>query len=559
MTTQLSLKEKIKLFFHEIFPVSRKELTKFSLYCLLFIIILLQYTLLRITKDSVVNAFNSTTSPIPYLKSFFVPISAVLFAFLNNKLLSKFKHRKTFYIIFTYFIVFFTVYGFLLYPYADKLCLKYFKVANEISHASSAKTFMFNLKSILYNWHHSLFYIHVELLPAVIALFWHFFNQTLGSLTSVFTAPMLMISQISVALAGAIELFLVDCHRHPSKYKWIIGNVNEESNTMKLFFKICMIIGILGISTYYIINKMYVTEEMYTSSKKKNKKVSGFREFFNSSTPVLLISFILIFYNACISMIDIHFKSSVLKSYLTHKLELGGITNFAGNKIFKEALLWSQSEFQARCLLYQAAFTVLLAIIRSGLSTYRKIKDHNNVSSVRKTTAELWLSNAMFSTIAVIIGSLALFGSKLHFIRSLMEKLIIKFQITTVQSIDLQISYYLVVISAIIIIILKSAKYISFDAAKEQATRQLPVEEQVLSKSLDPLAARAGKSIGSFNVLYSSTTGAAQNPSPIPLIFSMIISALWTYSNFRIYDILFKKREKRAEEDNNNPKNSIES
>jgi AAA family ATP:ADP antiporter len=102
-----------------LWPVHRFELKKLIPMVLLFFFILFNYTILRDTKDTLVVTAAKGSQIIPFLKFWGVLPCAVLFMLLYAKLSSKLSKTKLFYTSVIPFIVFFGLFGTVLYPLRD--------------------------------------------------------------------------------------------------------------------------------------------------------------------------------------------------------------------------------------------------------------------------------------------------------------------------------------------------------------------------------------------------------------------------------------------------------
>lgn len=158
------------------FPVYNYELKKVLPMAFIFFFILINYTLLRNVKDSlVVTAPNSGAEVLSFLKLFCVTPAAILFIIIYTKASNIFSNEKLFYVTITPFIIFFGLFAFVIYPYID-----FFQPS--VEHVAQWQLAYPRYKwiiAIFGNWTYSLFYILSELWgSAIISLsFWQFANQ----------------------------------------------------------------------------------------------------------------------------------------------------------------------------------------------------------------------------------------------------------------------------------------------------------------------------------------------------------------------------------------------
>lgn len=164
---------KWRLFF---WPVHRIELKKFLPLLLMFFLIAFNYNVLRSFKDAiVVTAENSGAEAIPFIKVWGVFPAAILLTFLFTRLSNRFSREKVFYVMMSFFLIFFFLFAFVLYPAREYLHPHEFADMLQKILPQGFKGFI----AIFRNWTFSLFYIISELWSTAIfsVLFWGFANE----------------------------------------------------------------------------------------------------------------------------------------------------------------------------------------------------------------------------------------------------------------------------------------------------------------------------------------------------------------------------------------------
>ncbi len=106
-----------------LWPIHNYELKKFLPTSLLMFCILFVYTMVRDLKDVFIQkyAICGSTELIPTLKLWFVMPAAFLVVMLFTYLINKFGSNKTFYIMVSLFIAFYTVFVLFLFPNANSI------------------------------------------------------------------------------------------------------------------------------------------------------------------------------------------------------------------------------------------------------------------------------------------------------------------------------------------------------------------------------------------------------------------------------------------------------
>jgi ATP/ADP translocase len=174
----------LKKVLHSLFPIFPNEIKPFialstMMFCIVFI-----FTITRDTKDTLIVT-NCGAEAISFLKVYgVIPMATIfmlIYSYLNNKLLSK---DILFYIILSFFLSFYMIFGFVLYPKRAVL----HPVINNLLEQSSYNlnnnrkdsSWKYALSLIQY-WTFSLYYIISELWGSVglTILFWSFVNEVI--------------------------------------------------------------------------------------------------------------------------------------------------------------------------------------------------------------------------------------------------------------------------------------------------------------------------------------------------------------------------------------------
>lgn len=178
----------------------------------LLFFILFNYNALRSLKDSLIVP-NIGAESISFLKLYFVVPSAILFTLIYAKLTSLITFQKIFYCISIFFLSFFLIFAFVLYPNQDYFHPNPTHIQNIIN--SSYNLVFFTLKMehlkwfvlIIGKWPFALFYIFAELWGAamIFLMFWQFANQTTATEEAKRFYPMFgLIGHIGPVVSGAL-------------------------------------------------------------------------------------------------------------------------------------------------------------------------------------------------------------------------------------------------------------------------------------------------------------------------------------------------------------------
>lgn len=164
-------------------PIKPGETKKFLSMAMMLYFSLFNYNALRVLKDSFVVP-NIGAEAISFIKFFCVVPVTILFVLIYIKMTDSLSFRKIYFYIASFFIVFFLLFGLVLYPnemlfhpdiaYYSEMVNKNLHFGFCEIHGSHFKWFF-----LVYNkWLYAVFYVVSELWSAMYALlFWQFANQ----------------------------------------------------------------------------------------------------------------------------------------------------------------------------------------------------------------------------------------------------------------------------------------------------------------------------------------------------------------------------------------------
>jgi len=424
-----------------LWPIHRFELKKFVPLFLLKFLMSFNFILLFTTKDTlVITAKGAGAEAIPILKGWIVLPCALLVMIIYTKLSNRLNQRQLFYAIFTPFLLFFFLFGFILYPHQDALCPHSFadKLVNILgSHRE-------HWVAVIRYWMNSLFYVVAELWGQVVImlLFWTFANNinkiheakrfyTLFSAAGDF-APMLagmVICSISVANA-------------------------EYAMTVRQLMGLAIIVGLLIMAIYGWMHRYVVPEENASSSeahKVHEKPKLSLRQsvkFILSSKYLGCIALLVIGYSLALNLVEVIWKANV-------KLQYGdpnAYQNFMGKFSFA------------------IGFFPLLTAFFLGGNIMRKFG---------------WYASAKLPPLVIGVSGLLFLLAYLN--PGLLAPLSQAWGVTPL--------FLIVILGAIQNVASKSMKYSLFDPTKEIAFIPLDAESKIKGKAaIDVVGSRLGKS-----------------------------------------------------------------
>lgn len=483
-----------------LWPIHNYELKKFLPLGLIMFCILFNYTLLRDTKDTlVVNA--SGASAITFLKLYCVTPCAILFVIFYAKLTNMMKRENVFYTVVTPFLIFFGLFGFVLYPNLEALHPSQEMLASITASYPRLSGFV----DIFAYWSYSLFYVLAEIWgSAMIALmFWQFANQIVRMKESKrFYGLFVVIGNVALILSGFVVSFCSESIKdyYPGQsaeqvwgisLKWLMGSV--------------VVMGILSMALYRWMHtnvlpdpRYYDGDEKAIGAGKTKKKKPGLVESFKiiiSSPELGLIAMLIMAYGVTINLVEVQWKEQ-LKFYFAG--DRGGYNGFMG-----QYSLWT------------GVITILFSLF-IGSNILRILS---------------WFKAAVITPVFILLGG----GLFFAFILSSKDIMYLKdFVADLLLSIGTNPVTAATFLGAGIVILSKSIKYSLFDPTKEMA--YIPLDDELKTKgkaAVDVIGGRAGKAGGAFvqNMLFLAfATKDAIAIAPICFGVFAAVCLLWIFS-----------------------------
>lgn len=474
-----------------VFPIKGHEISRFLPMALMMLFILFNYTVLRNTKDTlVINAKGADESIISFIKLWGTTPSAILFMVLYSKLANLFSREKVFYLCISFFIGFFALFGFVIYPNVEYLHPSHDLVKSLQANYPYVKHFI----AMWGSWSYCLFYILSELWGSVMLslMFWQFANETTKPDEAKRFYPMYgFVSNIGLIVAGitVTGISKVAASLFPSSDVW--------QASLQILMGLMVFSGILITALYYWLNrscekrKKEEVPTAQTSVKKKKVKLSiteSFKYIF-SSPHLLCIAILVLSYGVTINYIDVLWKGQVR------------IMTNGDNLAFQDQM--------AHFSTLTGVITMFLMLV--GGYVLRKFTWRQAASIVPTV---LMVTSAVFFGV-IIYGNiygyqmpmLTLFGSSF-----------------TAVTIAAQMGAWQGAIT-------KASKYSLFDSTKEMA--YIPLDSELRSKgkaAVDVAGGRLGKSGGSLTFFILQTLiPSATTPSLAPYLalVSIAIFVAW--------------------------------
>ncbi|MBP9792233.1 MAG: NTP/NDP exchange transporter [Rickettsiales bacterium] len=476
-------------------PIHKEEYKKFLSMGMMLFLVLFNYNILRALKDAFIVP-NIGAEAISFIKMYMVTPAALLFAIFYAYLTNVLDFNRIFYLLSSFFLIFFLLFCFVLYPYLTEIHPSPEQIQYLINSHISIASFTIHLDhfkwffKIYGKWLYTIFYIFAELWGSamIFMLYWQFANRITNTEEAKRLYPMCgFIGHIGSTLAGLfVQYFSLQTIQ-----QYIFLGIEYDNKlivaTMLVasLFTICYM-GLFFYATHYVLtHKVYITKAKKPSElKTKITLAESFKIIFSSKYLGLLI--ILIFsYGVSINIIEGVWKSKAKEIYATTT----EFSNFTGNVLAWTGvcsmlfMLLSAHILRIFGWFVGAMFTPIMMLITGGIF-FTFVVFHNTVAEFFST----WNINILAT--AVLLG--------------------------TIQN-----------------VLTKGTKYSLFDATKEMA--YIPANEHIKSKgkaAVDVVGARGAKSGGAFiqSLLFMIfPTATYSTIAPYLMIVFIIVVIVWIY------------------------------
>lgn len=438
-------------------PIKRSEMKLFVPMALMMMCVLFNFGALRSIKDSLVVP-NIGAEVISFLKLWLVLPSTIIFTMIYVKLSNMFDYEHLFYIIVSFFLGFFVLFTYVLFPYQELYHPSSDAISSLIVSYPNFKWFLY----ILGKWSYALMYVFCELWSVVIVnlLFWQYANHIFDTSSAKRFYPILgMVGNIGLILAGNVLVSFADFSGVSDVN--IIDSYTNDINfqceaVLKPIMKSIVFSGILAMVLYryidyYLLKKGKMQRDFAGASKNTKTTLS-----FMDSMKLLLhskytghIVLLVLCYGFLINILEGPWKTRVKELY--------------PNTV-------DYLYFMGKFNIWMGVSCVTFMVIGSNI--------------LRRVS---WLTSAlitpyMLTCTGLIFFSFVIFANDINFFSEGVNPI-----------------YFAVIIGAVQNILSKSTKYSLFDSTKEMAYIPLSLELRTKGKAaVEVIGLKFGKSLGAF-------------------------------------------------------------
>lgn len=490
-----SIKKFIYLY---LFPIKRHELKFFIPMALIMFSILFNFSALRSLKDGLVVP-EIGAEVISFLKLWLVLPSAVLFTFLYAKLTNVVKLKNLFYVITSFFLIFYFVFAFFIYPNQEYFHPNIAQINNLISSYPHFKWWF----KIYSKWSYAIMYVFSELWSAVVInlLFWQFANQIVSSEDARRFYPTFgFIGNMGLILSGSLVVYFAEPASLPADIVQFIAPyyLYESEITLKMTIMVIIFFGAFALCLYSYLNNVVIKDENIFDVKLVQQAVSKtnalpFKESFKlilQSRYIGLIVILVLCYGLAINIIEGPWKNKIRELYPSTKdyiIFMGEFNKWMGIGCVT-IVIFSSNFIRRFSWLSSALITPLMIAITGSTFFIFVIFGKNENININD-----YVFNPIFA--AVLLGSL--------------------------QN-----------------ILSKASKYSLFDSTKEMAYIPLSTELKVKGKATaEVIGTKLGKSLGAFiqsSLFIIFPSACFDDITPILMGFFIAVIIIWVYDIFTL-------------------------
>lgn len=375
------------------FNLGSYELKKFIPLSFIMFCILFNYTILRDIKDVLINTLPGVnTELVPYIKGVFVVSCAFLFVIVYSKLASIIDTKKLFYYVTIVFLVFFTVFAFVIHPMEH-----YFHPSKELvdSLIESHPHFRFAF-GIWGVWSYVLFYIMSELYGSAVLslLFWQFANDIVTSEQAKRYYPLFgIVSNIALIFSGQVIKIFADVD-FASEDPWGT-TLKQLAMTVVIFCALKMVAHRWMLKNVLTDTKLCPPDAK--SAKKPKHKLSmseGFKQIFRSKY-IGYIAIMVFSYGMCMNIVELVWKKQLAIRFCGDKnayaLFMGSVSQNTGffvvafillTKKIIQKLGWFIGAVITPVVMLVTGFVFVMFVLFSGIDYINDILMGFGVSAV---------------------------------------------------------------------------------------------------------------------------------------------------------------------------------
>lgn len=489
-----------------LWPIHGYEMKKFLPMSIMLFFILFVYTVLRVSKDSVIIPVAGSAVG-PFIKGLVVLPAAILFVVIYTKLVNLFKTETVFYIISGVFISFFSLYAFVIFPNSEYI------LPNHDHIVALKETYprLQHVFSIYAGWTDVIYFTFAELWGSVMLslMFWQFANEITKTVEAKrFYALFALLANFGPMAASFVLTYSASLKGEGETVEAFVTPL--QFTTATVLFSALMVVFFYNWMQRNVLTdtRYYDAAEKAAAGAKKSKKpkmsVGESLKFILSSKYLGYIALLILAYGISINLIEVNWKEIVK-------------TLYPGRAAYQE--------YMGSVQLWTGIITIIAIVIFKGI-----------------VGRFGWFVGAIITPIMIAVTGgiffiFVIFGEA-------MSPVAIMFGVTSM--------FLAVTMGTIQGLLSKGTKYALFDPTKEMS--YIPLDPELKSKgkaAVDVIGGRLGKAGGGYiSMALLLITAAPDTLSIMPYVAVIvtIVIILWIVAVSglnKLYQIAVKEAAKK--------------
>ncbi|KJW04870.1 GTP/GDP exchange transporter Tlc5 [Rickettsia argasii] len=489
-TSSRSFKNKFRAAF---WPVHNYELGKFIPMSTLMFCILFNQNVLRILKDSILIS-EISAEIAGFAKVYCVTPAAALFVIIYAKMINYLTFEKIFYYLSAFFISFFVLFTFVIYPNIHIFHIHPDNLADWMERYPHFKWYI----SLVGNWGYIVYYSLAELWPNIfyVLLFWQFANElTTTEEAKRFYTLFSLFGNSSLILVGFLMMNLSSEDTIIKKFMSIsdskITLVQVSTTIVSIVAIICCLL-VRFISKNVFTNPLFYAKAKSGSSTSERMGLIKSFKYIAKSKYLWLLLICSAAFGFAINLVEAVWKAKIKELYPT-------VNTYA--------------EFNSLYILWTGVAIMVMTIIGNNI-----MRMHN------------WFVAAVISPIIIMVTGI------LFFVLIVFDQQILSLFDGAILMSPLALA---VSIGGIQNILAKGTKYSIWDTSREML--YIPLDEELKTKgkaAVDVISAKVGKSSSGLvqSIIFTLVpTATFTLISPILMLVFTFVCLAWIYAVRKIY------------------------
>lgn len=476
-----------------LWPIHNHELGKFIPMCGLMFCVLFNQNILRILKDSILIS-EISAEVVSFTKVYCVTPAAALFVIIYAKMLNHFSFEKIFCYLITFFVGFFILFAFIIYPNVDIFHISPNSLEQIMVTCPHLKWYI----ALIGNWSYMVFYTLSELWPNIfyVLLFWQFANElTTTEEAKRFYTLFSLFGNSSLIFVGFL---MMNLSSENSIAKYFLTVSDNKTTLIKISTSLVVVSAVIScLLVKFITKNVFTNPTFYANAKsgRSTKEGMGLIESFKYITRSKYLWLMLICsaaFGLSMNLVEAVWKAKIKELYPTVN---------------------SYAEFNSLYILWTGVAIMVMTIIGNNI-----MRSHG------------WFVAAVIPPIVMMITGI------LFFILIVFDHQVLSIFDSSILMTPLALA---VSIGALQNVLVKGSKYSIWDTSREML--YIPLDQELKTKgkaAVDVISSKVGKSSSGLiqSIIFTLIpTATFSSISPFLMVVFTIVCIVWIHSVRKIY------------------------